>query len=686
MKKLRQMVSLVIVSCVLCGSMVHAKEADISAEENLLYEKMLEAYLNGEAMEEWAVEARKQIAKELELSEYLDDRSFLSIEYRNENLIGRDGEITDPKLNLLVEMATNEEVDAILMKSQIQMFQARAITSGQSVGVTQMARVSGAGNGYFTVSGANSYGYCALNHSSFWSNGVTKYGTAYEWDNAEARKALYYGPGGPGYAGPYYGSLGADMDYTTFAIGQLNGDTYNNTKANAYRSFLSSKADPISSGYRAYKADIASPYQDVAFLSYSPVTTTLTIEKRSQTDLYSGDGYKYLSGVVFDLYSFNGSTFNTLVSTAADNGNGSYTFHNVPTSSYNGMYLVKERAAKAGYQNRYYLNDIYDETDYNVWGGRVFQLNTSNNTWSCASLGHFPYPGWGFTFLDYPNNVTVTITKKDSETGEKLTGAAFELWAYRGDSVASDSGNPAYSYRVGDFTDNQDGTYSITFPFDLATFNGSAYWFMYKETKAPDGYEKDAWAASGYGICFDANGNGTTEFVVENKPFPKSNLVICKQNEKGKELEGAEFALYEDEAGTTCLQTGVSDENGKVEFTGLISGRKYYLKETKAPTGYRVPVDEDGNPVMTELQVCYNPSSKEYTLYVDGNEYDFDSEGTFTFTGTEESPEITMTAINETGYLLPQTGSSFALISALAAVLLLVRSTKVKTGKEGKKE
>lgn len=595
------MISAIMVLCLLFGTVIQAKAKD--GAENNFYEEMLEAYLDGRSMEEWAVKARRQIADELGLSEYLDEKSFLSVDYRNENNIGRDGAITDPKLNLLVEMATTEEEERILTNDKLidvshsnSKIQTRSIAvSHGAVNVTQMARVSGAGNGYFTISNgggsADSYGYCAQNSKSYWGNGGTKVGAIVEWDNAEARKALYYGPGGPGYAGPYYGSLGADMDYVTFTVGQLNGDTRNNTKANAYRSFLSSRTDPISSGYRAYKADIAEPYQDVAFLSYSPVTKSLTITKRSQTDLYSGDGEKYLTGATFGLYAWNGSSYATKIATATDNGNGTYTFSNISRgSSVDGWFLVKEEAAKAGYTTDYLKFDNTDASDYNTYGGRQFLLD-GNLNWSCYSMRNHQYPDWGYTFLDYPNNVTVTITKKDKETGEKLTGAEFELWAYRGGNAESASGVPGYSYKVGNFTDNGDGTYSATFPFDLATFNGSHYWFMYKETKAPEGHIKDSWAAGGYGFCFDANGNGTKEFVVENAPYPRIQIQKSSADPSltdGNDcysLTGAEYTIYSDAACTQVVDTLVTDENGSTSPVTVDPGT-YWIKEIVAPKGF----------------------------------------------------------------------------------------------------
>lgn len=249
MKKLKRILALVLI-CVLFSSTVQAQEM-IKNEENT-YEKIIEMYLAGEDMSEEAVAYRKETAKRLGLENYLDENAYLTSEYRFENGIGKDGDITDPDLNILVEMATQEEMEEILEKSQVKLtneddrsVDARGFTPGQSVGVTQKPRVSGAGNGYFEISGANSYGYCAENKKSFWGNNQTKYGTIREWNDPVVRKILYYSPGGPGYSG---GDLGYDMDNATFATGYQNGSCNNNGRARSYIASLSGKTDPITWG------------------------------------------------------------------------------------------------------------------------------------------------------------------------------------------------------------------------------------------------------------------------------------------------------------------------------------------------------------------------------------------------------------------------------------------------------
>ena len=235
MKKLKQILAFVLI-CVLFSSTVQAQ--GIRENEENKYEKIIEMYLNGEDMAEEAVVYRKETAKRLGLEAYLDEKSYLTPEYRFENGIGQDGDITDPDLNILVEMATRKDMEKILEKSQFNQAKPyeeddrtlveRGFTPGQTVGVTQRKRVSGAGNGYFEISGANSYGYCAQNKKSFWGNDQTKYGPVQEWNDPIVRKILYYSPGGPGYTG---GNLGYDMDNATFAVGYQNDSCNNKGRA-----------------------------------------------------------------------------------------------------------------------------------------------------------------------------------------------------------------------------------------------------------------------------------------------------------------------------------------------------------------------------------------------------------------------------------------------------------------------
>lgn len=154
---------------------------------------------------------------------------------------------------------------------------------------------------------------------------------------------------------------------------------------------------------------------------------------------------------------------------------------------------------------------------------------------------------------------------------------------------------------------------------------------------------------------------GSIQLTVYDDVLPYS-FVIYKQNEEGKPLKGAEFGLFTDKECTQILKSGVSDSEGVYKIDNLLSEKTYYLKELKAPDGYRLPMGEDGNPVVIELKTIRVPTRNEFKLYVQGEEYDFGASDEFWIKGTENDREIGVKIVNEKGYRLPQTGSGRALL------------------------
>ena len=129
--------------------------------------------------------------------------------------------------------------------------------------------------------------------------------------------------------------------------------------------------------------------------------------------------------------------------------------------------------------------------------------------------------------------------------------------------------------------------------------------------------------------------NGTNTFYYLRgywTPYGKGNgsISLTKTNAAGnKNLAGAEFTLYRDPACTTPITSAdysslnTSDAGyanasvrkttsaGIAKWTGLYSGT-YFLKETKAPEGYKVNVDSSGNVEVKEVPVANG--STEITL------------------------------------------------------------------------
>ncbi len=171
-------------------------------------------------------------------------------------------------------------------------------------------------------------------------------------------------------------------------------------------------------------------------------------------------------------------------------------------------------------------------------------------------------------------------------------------------------------------------------------------------------------------VVFEVTEEGNISLLVEDKLSP-FQLFIHKENNKDKLLSGAEFALYSNEECTQEVMKGTTNEEGLLELEGLEVGRIYYLQETKAPAGYRLPLDAEGNPVTYEIYTESTPVKEEFIFYVNGKAYTgtSDPDGMFSVAGTKADREVHMTIINTIGMKLPDTGSAMTFFMLLDAML-----------------
>lgn len=195
-----------------------------------------------------------------------------------------------------------------------------------------------------------------------------------------------------------------------------------------------------------------------------------------------------------------------------------------------------------------------------------------------------------------------------------------------------------------------------------------------KEIKSPDGYQLNPNevvfnVASGTGkITFTSgtnsliaqgtkdSGDGYATFGNKVNPF---NLKITKTNEHGKVLKGAEFTLYSDAECKNVVDTQISDDKGLLTFKNLDVEKTYYFEETKAPQGYRIPVDENGKAYVHSVYVKATPQNNAFDFTIDNVQYNTSkTSGNIRLEGTKKDRVVAVDITNKTTQLLPETGSN----------------------------
>ena len=164
--------------------------------------------------------------------------------------------------------------------------------------------------------------------------------------------------------------------------------------------------------------------------------------------------------------------------------------------------------------------------------------------------------------------------------------------------------------------------------------------------------------------------NNDAYVTVNDKPVP-FELNITKSNEHGNKLKNAEFTIYSDDSCKKEVSSAVSDENGKVVFKGLNLNKKYFMQETKAPEGYRIPREADGSIKVFTIELR-NDFNGNVALYIDdvktSNEIKY----------VENQKIITKCdVINDTLIKLPSTGTVGTLMIFIIGSMLMIASFKI---------
>lgn len=241
----------------------------------------------------------------------------------------------------------------------------------------------------------------------------------------------------------------------------------------------------------------------------------------------------------------------------------------------------------------------------------------------------------------FPNNTTEIV--KTDENGE-LTFFGLTAGKHTLEEVKAPDGFALYSKKI-EFTVTNAG--------------------KIEGLKNVDGTDKDGTLT----VVIDPNNGSEAEIHLGNKPAP-FDLNIHKVNDKNASLEGAEFTLYEDDQCTQEVTKAVTDASGNLKMQDLVVGKTYHLKETKAPAGYKIPINNDGSEIIWKIKVKSRPTEGKFIFYVNDKEYTSDS-GQFHISGTPADRVVNMELINTVSGKLPKTGSSAMVIVIIVGVILM---------------
>ncbi|OIM58476.1 hypothetical protein ATX85_07680, partial [Oenococcus oeni] len=337
-------------------------------------------------------------------------------------------------------------------------------------------------------------------------------------------------------------STAYSIDYKALINSSLTNDTLSNT------------VSITGNGEKTVNQDVTSSTKVVNNGGSATGTNlNLVIQKNDQ------DTGKVIVGAEFALYSVSNGQKGQLLRTGTTDSNGQINWGNLKS----GNYILVETKAPDGY--------IISST---LAAGKQITLSASGSSDN-------------ETVADAETNQqgSVTLTKVDSSTGDKLNGAVFSLYEKDGTLVKS-----------GLTTENGELSYS--------GLNAGDYYFV--ETKAPDGYHFDP--NKQYAFTLDSNNISATVDASNTE----NSVVLTKTDSNSSDnnpVQGATYSIYSSD-GTEVAKDLTTDANGEINYKGLSAG-DYYFVETDSPDGYQLSTKHYDFTVSDNQQATVQVNSSD---------------------------------------------------------------------------
>ena len=377
--------------------------------------------------------------------------------------------------------------------------------------------------------------------------------------------------------------------------------------------------------------------------AYIKIKATVTEDKGSLTiNKTDADTGKSLAGVTYRLYDSAGNK----IADATTGANGKAVFSDLPL----GSYTYQEISAPEGY--------VVDSAKYpiTITASALDITATRSNALGKASVeiskvdadSDTPLQGAGFRLYDASGS---QVAEGYTDANGKLTFTGLKLGNYTckefqapNGYVLDDAAFPIALNQNGQVLkvtrENKLITCSIEILKVDADTNGKRIFdnlnpgeYSYQEISTVDGYQLDE---TKYDFSLTSE-NLNVKVTRENKPV-KGSLTVRKVDVTGSPLAGAELLLETSTDGKNWTEVGkiTTDKTGIAQWDDLKIGTQYRVTETKAPAGYTLMAE----PLFTGVLDSSNP-------------------------------DVTITACNSAGFVLPFTGGNGFIAPILFAALML---------------